>query len=311
MIGSSRSSAVATGASRRREALIAGVLLAPSVAVLATFVVYPMIRAVERGRQRCDALGQRCRATGWSQYVDVVTSAEFVDAVGVTLLLALVTVPVGVAVGLGLALLAERRIRGITVFKVMVSSTAAMSVIVASVMWAMVLRPSPGALLEVGWLRDLVPVLKHPETFEDPSTALVSVAISTVWMNIGFSFIVMSAALARMPRELTEAAILDGATVWRRFTGVTAPWLAPVIVFVTVALSARAMHAYGQIDVLTQGGPRPGSSTTTVVYLTYGDSVPGREDRGLQAGVAVASGLVLLGVSFAQLWLIRRVRSPR
>lgn len=277
------------------------VLLAPSAVVLGIFVVYPFVRAVLLGRQRCDALAQRCRTTGWSQYVDVVASVEFQHALWVTVKFALITVPLGLAFGVGLAMLAHKALRGMRWFRAVFSSTVATSVAVTSLMWLFLLQPSVGVLSNVGWLADLFPVIKTPGLLRDPGTALWSVALSSVWSNLGFTFILVTAGLQSIPDDLHEAASLDGAGGVRRFWSITLPMLGPTMLFVLIVLTTRAFQAYGEVDLLTDGGPRPSNPTTTLTYLTYGQQSPLAMDAGLQATTAVLLFVVLLVLSVVQL----------
>jgi ABC-type sugar transport system permease subunit len=210
-------------------------------------------------------------------------------------------VPVGVALGLGLAVLADKQLRGMRVFRTVFSSTVATSVAVASLMWLFLLQPSRGVLANIGWLNELFPVMKNPGLLNDPGTALTSVAVSSIWANLGFTFIVVTAGLQSIPRELHESAYVDGASPWRRFTEVTVPMLSPTLVFVAVVLTSRAFQAYGEIDLLTNGGPTPQDSTTTLTYLVYGSSSIARNDAGLQSSVAVLLFVVLLALSALQL----------
>ncbi len=286
---------------RLREWSLAAAMLLPSIVVLVTFVLYPLGRAIFLGRQRCDAQAQNCRTNGWRQYIDVAQSDEFRHALWVTVKFALLTVPVGVALGLGLAVLADKQLRGMRVFRTVFSSTVATSVAVASLMWLFLLQPSRGVLANIGWLNELFPVMKNPGLLNDPGTALTSVAVSSVWANLGFTFIVVTAGLQSIPRELHESAYVDGAGPWRRFREVTVPMLSPTLVFVAVVLTSRAFQAYGEIDLLTNGGPTPQDSTTTLTYLVYGSSSIARNDAGLQSSVAVLLFVVLLALSALQL----------
>lgn len=286
---------------RLREWSLAAAMLLPSIVVLVTFVLYPLGRAIFLGRQRCDAQAQNCRTNGWRQYIDVAQSDEFRHALWVTVKFALLTVPAGVALGLGLAVLADKQLRGMRVFRTVFSSTVATSVAVASLMWLFLLQPSRGVLANIGWLNELFPVMKNPGLLNDPGTALTSVAVSSVWANLGFTFIVVTAGLQSIPRELHESAYVDGAGPWRRFREVTVPMLSPTLVFVAVVLTSRAFQAYGEIDLLTNGGPTPQDSTTTLTYLVYGSSSLARNDAGLQSSVAVLLFVVLLALSALQL----------
>jgi sn-glycerol 3-phosphate transport system permease protein len=286
---------------RWRDVPAAVMLLTPSAVILGVFVLYPLGKAVWLGHERCDVQGKNCRSNGWDQYVDVVRSNEFRDAVVVTGKFALITVPIGLALGVALAALADRYVRGIGVFRAIFSSTVATSVAVASLMWFFLLEPSVGVLSNIGWLRHLFPVIKDPGLLRDPGTALGAVAASSIWAGLGFTFILVTAGMQGIPRELHEAAVVDGAGGVRRFFSITLPLLGPTLLFVTIVLTTRAFQAYGEIDLLTQGGPRPYQSTTTLTYLTYGSTSLIRNDDGLQAATAVLLFLLLLVLSAAQL----------
>jgi ABC-type sugar transport system permease subunit len=299
-----RTSQVATPNRRRarwRQLPIGLAMLAPSLVILSVFVLYPLGRAVWLGQQRCDNFGDNCTSQGFGQYVDLFRSTEFQNALWVTVRFAVITVPLGLALGVGLAVLADKHLRGIGVFRAIFSSTVATSVAVASLMWLFLLQPSVGVLANVGWFNSLFPSVKDPGWLQDPDTALWAVAMSSVWAGLGFTFILVTAGLQGIPEELHEAAAVDGATGTRRFWSITLPLLGPTLLFVLIVLTTRAFQTYGEIDLLTDGGPQPEASTTTVTYFVYGPSSPIRGDAGLQAGSAVLLFLLLLVLSLLQL----------
>ena len=276
-------------------------MLAPSMVILTIFVIYPLVQSVWLGQTRCDAQGQNCTSNGWDQYVDVARSVEFQDALWVTAKFALLTVPTGMILGVGLAVLADKYLRGLSVFRFIFTSTVATSVAVASLMWLFLLQPDVGALANVEWFADLFPVVKTPGLLRDPGTALASVAASSVWASLGFTFLLVTAGLQGIPRDVHEAAAVDGAGGVRQFWSITVPLLGPTLLFVLIVLTTRAFQAYGEIDLLTRGGPRPENPTTTITYLTYGTDSIINNNLGLQAAVAVLLFLVLLGLSILQL----------
>lgn len=292
------------GRRRWRDLPAALLMLAPSLVILGTFVLYPLVRAVWLGHQRCDATGSNCRSNGWDQYVDAFRSTEFQNALWVTFKFAVFTVPLGLVLGVGLAVLAHKTLRGIGVVRAVFSSTVATSVAVASLMWFFLLQPEVGALANVGWLQDAIPVLKSPGLLRDPDTALWSVAMSSVWASLGFTFILVTAGLQGIPEDLHEAAAIDGANGTRRFWSITLPMLGPTLLFVVIVLTTRAFQAYGEIDLLTDGGPRPGDSTTTLTYLTYGKESILAGNDGLRATTAVLLFGVLLVLSMIQLRVV-------
>lgn len=287
---------------RFRDLPAALLMLSPAAVVLGVFVLYPLGRAVWMGQQHCNQTGTVCSTSdrAWLQYVDVFRSNEFQHSLGVTIKFALLTVPLGLALGIGLAVLADRAIRGIGAFRTIFSSTVASSVAVASLMWLFLLQPSIGVLSNIGWLGRLFPVVKEPGLLMDEGTALSAVAFSSIWANLGFSFIIVTAGMQSIPRELYESAFVDGAGGLRRFTNVTLPLLSPTLLFLSVVLISRAFQAYGEIDLLTGGGPQRTDSTTTVTYLIYGSQSVIRRQPGLQATSAVLLFVVLLLLSLVQ-----------
>lgn len=295
---------------RFRDVPPAIALLAPSVALLAVWTLYPLGKAVQTGHLRCDSTGVKCRDAGWGQYLDAFLSREFQDALMVSLKLALMTVPTGLVLGVALAVLADKHLRGIGFFRTIFSSTVATSVAVASLVWFVLLQPEIGVLSDLfsGWF----PQLKSPGLLRDPDTALPAVALSSIWAGLGFTFIVVTAGLQSVPRDLYESAYVDGAGSWRRFTNVTLPMLTPSLLFVTVVLTTRALQSYGEVALLTAGGPNPERSTTTIPYLIYGRDSIIRNDLGLKSAAAVLLFLVCLVFAVVQFkGLERRVHYGR
>jgi ABC-type sugar transport system permease subunit len=123
------------------------------------------------------------------------------------------------------------------------------------------------------------------------------VALSSIWASLGFTFIVITAGLQSVPKDLYESAYVDGAGGVRRFTNVTLPMLAPSILFVTVVLTTRALQTYGEVALLTAGGPEPDKSTTTIPFLIYGRNSIIHNDLGLKSAAAVL--LFLISLVFA------------
>ena len=152
----------------------------------------PLGQAIWLGQARCDAQGENCVSNGWDQYVDVARSEEFQHVMGDGEVRldhrAHRRRPRDRAGGL-----ADKYLRGVGVFRTVFSSTVATSVAVASLMWLFLLQPDVGVLANVGWIGsvpgDQVGLLR------DPGTALMSVAATSIWANLGFTFILITAGL--------------------------------------------------------------------------------------------------------------------
>ena len=283
---------------KAREALLGYALVLPPLLVFGTFVFYPFIRTVWLGFYRTPLFpGLPKQWAGLTQYKDVLKSHDFTNSFWVTVKFVLLTVPAGVVLGLLLAVLAHQRLRGIAIFRTIFSSTVITSVAVASLISLTLLNPEIGLLnYAFGRVGALSPL-------QDPKWALLSVAGVTVWQNLGLSFIVMSAGLQAVPDELLEAARVDGASAWTRLRRVTIPLLSPTIFFAIVVGSIHAFQSFGQIDILTQGGPD--DRTNVLVYAIY-RAVRGEQNDGKAAVLAVALFFITITLTAFQLRVLER-----
>ena len=276
-----------------REAAYALALLGPSIALFATFVFFPLGRTFYLGFFRSDPFGLHSTYVGFDQYMDLLRSAKFHRSLTTTGLFALYTVPTGLALGLGLALLAHQKLRGMVVFRTIFSSTVATSVAVASVMWLTLLNPSIGVINYGLKESGIEPV----NWLNDPTWALPAVSLTTIWLNLGFTFIVVLAGLQTIPEELHESAQIDGAGSLSRFFNVTLPMLSPTLLFAVVVLTINAFQSFGQIDILTQGGPL--DRTNVIVYSIYTEGFRNFND-GIAAGQGVVLFLIVLTLTLIQ-----------
>jgi sn-glycerol 3-phosphate transport system permease protein len=282
---------------RRRDWLLTLLLLAPSAAVFGVFVFYPLGRTIWLGLHQSDPFGISMNYVGFEGYTDVLGSDDFRKSLWVTVKYALMTVPTGLVLGLGLAVLAHRQLRGMRLFRTIFSSTVATSVAVAALMWLTLLHPSIGGVNQV---LDAVGI--EPIAFlQRPGWALVSVSAATVWQNLGFVFIVISAGLGSIPDELLESARVDGAGPWRRFREITLPLLSPTLLFAFVVLMIRAFQSFGEVDILTQGGPL--RSTQVLVFDVFEKT---SSDPSRAAAEAVVLFVIVLALTIVQLRVLER-----
>jgi len=164
---------------------------------------------------------------------------------------------------------------------------------VSSVMWLLLLNPGVGVLnyvLEEGGL-------PTASWLTEPRWALPAVAMTTVWMNIGFATIVILAGLQNIPEELYEAARVDGAGRRNQFLHVTLPGLSPTLLFVSVVGVIFAFQSFGQIHILTRGGPL--DSTTVIVYSIYREAFL-HYNVGLASAQAIVLFVIVLLLTMVQ-----------
>jgi sn-glycerol 3-phosphate transport system permease protein len=287
---------VADGVRRLGFAVI---FLAPSLILFGVFIFYPLIKSVYLGFYETDPFGRTGSFAGTDQFQEVLTSEDFRHALWVTFLFSLYVVPGGMLLGLGLALLANQRLRGITIFRTVFSSTVATSVAVASVMWLTLLNPNIGVLNYI--LEQLT--LPRVQWLTDPDFALLAVSLTTIWLNLGLTFIVTLAGLQAIPEELYESAKIDGAGRWSSFWSVTLPMLSPTLLFVFVISTIFSFQSFGQIHMLTQGGPL--DATTVIVYAIYREGFE-FQNWGVAATQAVALFILVLALTGIQFRFLER-----
>lgn len=259
--------------------------LAPSLVLLSLFVFYPTIRSIYLSLYLTNPLGKPKLFVGLEHFVDALTSATFLGAISASFLFVLYTVPAGILLGLLLALLANQPVRGIQIFRLIFSSPLAISVATGATIFLMLFNPISGVL---NWALSLVGL--PPVTWlTDPAWALFSVGLVSIWMRLGFNFILMLSGLQNVPQELYEAAKVDGATPLKVLRHVTLPMLSPTIFFAAVVGVIHGFQVFGEIDILTSGGPS--GATNVVVYQIYQEAF-----RKFEFGSASAQALILFAI---------------
>jgi len=227
---------------------------------------------------------------------DTITRPVFLNTVKYVA----VIVPVAVLSALGLAfLITHRVVRGQDFFRALVYFPILAAPAAAAQIWSYLLAPRFGLLsygLSALGLGDIY-------FLSDPRLALLAIALIEWWRGIGFHVILFIASLVGIPRELKEAATIDGANAWQVATKVTIPLMRPVILFSVVMGTIWAFQLFDTVFVLTQGGPM--NSTATMVWYIYNYAF-----RYSQLGLAAAMGVVLLliiaPISYVQMRVLGR-----
>lgn len=253
----------------------------PSLLFLGVFVVYPILSAFYLSLHRYTLL-EAPVWNGLTNYGLLVDDSRFFKALGNTLLFALMTVPVGTVISLLLAVLINLPLRGIVFFRTAYYLPVVTSFVAVSFIWLWIYEP------QFGVLNRLLETLGLPTSawLRDPNTALLSIAILSIWKNAGYNMIIFLAGLQGIPEYLYEAAEIDGAGPVQRFWHITVPMLSPTTFFVFIVYFIGALQMFVQAWILTQGGPL--DSTLTVVYLIYQNGF-----EFLKMGYAAAMSVIL------------------
>ena len=275
---------------------VAYLLISPALLLSGAFFFLPMTLSLLWSFTRYNGL-DAFSWVGWANYADLLQDPEFLQASRNTAVFGVVTMLIGPGLGLATAVMLNRRLPARAFFRAVFFVPVTASLVVVSTMWKMLLN-------EQGLLNralHLVGVAPH-DWLADPATALYAVCAASIWQGFGFETVVFLAALQSLPRDLYDAASIDGAGPARRFWHVTLPGLRPTLVFVFVVGIIGAFQAFDQVFVMTQGGP-VGSTTTVVYYLVQRFQAL---DLGHASAAAYLLVLVLALLSAVQLRLARR-----
>ena len=237
---------------------------------------------------------------GFGQYRAMMSDPDLGQALLNTLWWTLASLVLQFFLGLGLALLLDRPFVGRRLVQALVFLPWAVPAFLAGLTWAWLFNPIIGPLPQ--WLFALGLQAQAGNIMSDPQTAMWGPIIANVWHGIPFFAITLLAALKSIPTELYEAAAIDGASLWQRFSKITVPFLAPTIA-ITVMLRTIWVASFADlIYVMTSGGPA-GSTTTIGVYIYV--SAFKSLDKGYASAVAVLL-LVLLGLYALVIVAMRR-----
>lgn len=233
--------------------------LLPAIIILSLFMFWPFIQTIYRSSFLTNNMGENAQFLGLGNYQELLTSSSFWNSVLVTLHFVLIVVVVGVSIGFLTALLCQKTFPGIKFF----STSYAMPMAIASAGMAMIfqvmLNPTVGIVNRV--------LGTFTNYLATPDTALLAVGILTGWLNSGMNFLYFSSGLASIDESLYESGSIDGANGLQKFLFITLPSLKPTLFFVIVTNVINAFQGFGQINILTKGGP--GQSTNVIVYDIY------------------------------------------
>lgn len=219
---------------------------------------------------------------GLQNYIKLFQSPVFYKVLLNTFIYLFVAVPILATVPLFLAVLINNKIKGVTLYKILIYLPVIVSIVVAAIAFKW-LYADQGILNyamtrlgfeSIGWLTDT-------------RFSLISVIIVTIWKGIGYYMMIYLAALMSVPKELYEACDIDGASVWRKHLTVTIPHIMPTIALVSTISAISAMKVFAEIYVMTKGGPL--NSSKTIVYYIYE-----RAFENLDLGYASAMAVILL-----------------
>jgi ABC-type sugar transport system permease subunit len=288
--------------SRTREVRFALLLLIPSVVVVFGIVVYPILRTLYTSFYDVNSpFPGAYPFVGFDNYTQALGSADFWSAVERTAYFTIVSTFLEVTLGLGIALLLNARLRARWLFRSIVVLPWALPTIVNGALWRYMFNAQYGVLNAV--LTQLGFQAHYHAWLNSQFFALNAVIFADVWKNTSLVAFILLAGLTTIPRELYEAARIDGASPFRAFWEITLPMLKTALVIVLVLRTIEAFKVFDIIYVMTRGGPANG--TQSVALYTYQQAFS-NELFGYGAALAY---LIVLFIAVLAVFYMRAIRS--
>jgi ABC-type sugar transport system permease subunit len=275
----------------REERRLGIVLLLPALLTILAVTLYPMIRSfwISLHAWNLTRPGEGHPFLGLTNYRYIILDPIFWESLRITVIFVVAAVILEITLAIGIALLLNREFRGRTIVRVLALLPWAIPAIVNGIMWKWIFNPSYGALN--GLLYSLHLIDHYVIWLGDPGLALAVVVWADIWKETSFIMLLILAALQTIPKELYEAAIVDGANAFQSFFRITLPLIQPVL-FVAIALrTIWALKSFDLIYTLTAGGPSGG--TSVIGYYTYKQTFISLQ-LGRGAAVAFIMTIVIL-----------------
>lgn len=295
--------ALAKGKRRRerRRTLTAYGFLLPSFVFFFIFLIIPLITVVYLSFTNYNIVTAP-QWVGLDNYTRLFQDPLFWRGLRNSFIYLVVT-PILIMLSIALAIVVNRKLRGIFVFRTIYYIPAVTSVVAVGMIFEIVFaEPSGlinGVLLALGWIERPINFLTHPDS------TLISVMLVTIWRGIGFYMVIFLAALQAVPEELYEAAAIDGANRFQQHLYITVPGIRPAIIFVAIISSISALKVFEEIFVMTDGSAGVLDSALTLMFYLYRQGFVNL-NAGYAAAIAVIFTIVTLGFSIANLRFLER-----
>ncbi len=287
--------------------------LVPLLALVLPFVVYPLAASVQITLYNWDGIGIPTQYVGLANFVRVAHDPLFWNAFKHTFLYAGALVPIQLTLALVLALVLNTpSLRGATIYRAVyfspVVTSAALVGIVVSLLLTSLGQPLSEALVRLGISHEPIDWLGSP-TF-----ALPTIIVVGIWHTLGYNLVYFLAGLQSIPRELYEAAAVDGASAWARFWNVTVPLLREVGAVILFLAILGSLQVFDLVLVMTGGGPYYASEvvSTYIYHFAFTPAaVQAQANVGYASAAAFFMGILVMGLTGAQLLVVALMRRRR
>ena len=274
-------------------------LVAPQIAISLVFFYWPAVQALWQSVHLQDAFGTHTEFVGFDNFRDLFADENYLASFGRTALFSVLVTGIGLSLSLLLAVMADRVIRGASVYKTLLIWPYAIAPAIAGVLWLFLFNPTLGVVAHA--LDSIGITWNH---LLDGAQAMTLIVIAAVWKQMSYNFLFFLAGLQSVPKSLLEAAAIDGAGPARRFWTIVLPLLSPTVFFLLVVNVVFVfIETFAIVDATTSGGP--GQATTILVYKVFNDGFRGL-DLGGSAAQSVVLMAILIGLTVVQFRYIER-----
>jgi len=268
---------------RFKSSWLPWVLIAPQMAIILVFFFWPAGQAVYQSVLQSDAFGTSTQFVGSENFERLFADSSYIESFQTTAVFSVLVAVVGMSISLMLAVMADRVVKGSSLYRTLLIWPYAVAPAVAGVLWLFMFAPSIGvvsyALRSIGFEWNHLLNSRH---------AMTLIVLAAVWKQVSYNFLFFLAGLQSIPKSLIEAAAIDGAGPWRRFWTVQFPLLSPTTFFLLVINVVYVLlDTFAIIDATTHGGP--GKETAVLVYKLYYDGF-----KALDLGGSAAQSVVLM-----------------
>lgn len=271
-----------------RDTLSGYAFVLPFLILFIIFTLYPIVQGFWISLHNWELVGTNIQFVGLNNYERLMSDKLFWSSLEHTIFFVILSGPVLVVVGLSFALMLNRKIRGMGIFRTLFYMPNILSVTVVGLIFARIFAPDKRGLINA----ILISIGADPIRWTlDINLAMPVIALTTLWWTVGFNTLVFLAGLQGIDENLYDAAKVDGANNWQVFRHITIPSLRRPMTFVTVLQVIASFQVFGQIDVMTQGGPS--GATRTIVYYMYE-----RSFQYWQLGYGSAMAFILFVILF-------------
>lgn len=279
----------------------AWVFIAPALGVIGVFFLLPVAAGFALSLTDFDIYAladvRNLRFVGFDNYVRMLETPLFWQALGNTLYFVIVGVPLSIGLSLAAALLLHSRLALVRpFFRTALFAPVVTTIVAVAVIWRYLFHTRYGVVNHALDAIGIGPI----DWLGDPLWAMPTIILLAVWKNFGYNMVIFLAALQAIPETLYEAARIDGASWWRQIVHITLPMLGPTLLMVGILTTAGYFQLFAEPYVMTQGGPL--RSTMSVLYFMYEEGF-----KWWNFGAASAVALMLFGLVFAVTWLLMRL----